>query len=167
MRTVKSFFMGKDDPDRISLENVFPIGDLVFSMPFGAEQGKHHRVIIEGDIGYLECFDDCASSLLESESDPFGRWVALTNYILEPSLELIYEPRGSEFVKAYRLLVCILRRDLIAQCDLRLSPVARITATRGHIQCVDLPVLLPEGTHNGSTELAPLIAVSSRPILVN
>lgn len=169
MRIVRAFFLGKGDPDHISLEGVFPVGDLVFSMPFGTEQGKHHRVIVEGNADYLEYFDDRASLLLESEPDPLGRWVALTNYALEQSLELIYEPRCSELVKAFRLLVCTLRKDLITQCDLRLSPVARITATRGRIQCMDLPVPLPRDVRNGFTDLAPMIALPSpiSPRLIN
>jgi len=162
MGVIKKFFLGKDDPDRISLENVFPIGDLVFSTPFGVEQGKHHRVVIEGNKHYLEYFDDHACLLLKSEPDPFGRWVALTNYILEPSLELIYEPKCAEKIKAYRLLVCILRMDLIAICNLRLSPVAHILATKNHVTCVDFPAPLPDDIGNGSTDLAPLIITPPR-----
>jgi len=167
MGIIKTLFMGRDDPNRISLENVFPVGNLTFSMPFEAEQGKRHRIVIEGSPDYLGYFDDHASLLLESEPDPLGRWAALTNYVLEPSLELIYEPRCNEHFRAFRLLVCVLRVDLIVQCDLRLAPIARITATRGYVQCVDLPVPLPEGVCNGHTDLAPTIVLPTPILLIN
>jgi len=162
-KTIKRVFKGKDDPDKISLEGVFPRGDLIFSTPFDAEQGKHHRVVVEGSSVLLERFDDYASALLESEPDAFGRWVALTDYVLEePSLELIYEPRKTrEKNMNLRLLVFVLRTDLVKVCNLRLSPFSVISATRGYITVLYKQISLPENIGNGFLDFAPSVVLSS------
>ncbi len=158
---MKSFFLGSRDPDRISLEHVFPVGNLVFSTPFEAEQGKHLRVVIEGDPEYLEHFDNHAEMLIENERDPQGRWVALANYVFDASLELIYEPRRAEPDKNWnlRLLLFVLRADLIRTCDLKLSPVAWITGTRRHVTVISERAPLPTGIGNGKVEIAPCIVL--------
>lgn len=159
MPNIKKIFLGKDDPNRISLESVFPLGDLVFSTPLEVEQGKHQKVIVEGDPLYLEHFDDCACALLESEQDPLGRWVALTDYLLEPSLELIYEPRCAEEIKSLRLLLFVLRADLIQICNLRLASTSRVVGTKGHITFLSQSVPLPDNVGNGFFDVAPPIVL--------
>jgi hypothetical protein len=161
MGNIKKVFRGKGDPNKISLEKVFPDGDLVFSTPFGVEQGKHHRIIVEGNSAFLEKFDDYTDILLKSVND-FGRWVALTNYILEePSLELIYEPKSAKEVLNLLLLVFILRVDLVKICNLRLSPVSVINATIDHVTVLYKPIPLPENLGNGFLDLMPSIIIPS------
>jgi len=164
MGNIRRTFMGKNDPDRISLENVFPLGDLTFSMPFGVEQGRHHRIVVEGNPEFLRCFGDCAGTLLESESDPLGRWVALTTFLSEPRLELsclelVYEPRCTKELRALRLLVFVLRTDLVRICNLRLSPVSLITGTKDFITFLNRPVPLPDYIKNGFLDVAPPIVL--------
>lgn len=164
MGKIKRFFLGKDDPNKISLERVFPLGDLVFSTPFYVEQGKHHRIVVEGSPAFLEKFDDYADILLQSEPDAFGRWVALTDYVLEdPSLELIYEPKNVRDVNNIRLLVFTLRTDLVKICNLKLSPVSVVNATRSYVTVLYNHVALPENVSNGFLDFAPPIVLPNSP----
>jgi hypothetical protein len=160
--TSKRFFLGKNDPNRISLENVFPIGNLVFSMPIGIEQGRHHRIVVEGTADYLQSFSDHANRLIGRESDFAGRWIALTDYDLDSSRVLLYEPKCHEAMKAVQLLVLILRNDLIQFCNLRLSNAAVVTGTRGWVTFLNNRVSLPSYIANGSLDVAPLIAPPAR-----
>lgn len=164
MGKIKKIFRGKDDPDKISLEGVFPRGDLVFSTPFDVEQGRHCRVVVEGSPVFLETFDDYADILLQSKSDVFGQWVASTNYVLEePSLELIYELKNTKGIENLRLLVFVLRIDLIKICNLKLSPVSVVNATKGYINILYNRVSLPKEIKNGFLDFTPKVVLPSIP----
>lgn len=164
-KTIKRIFMGLNDPNRITLEYVFPVGNITFSMPFGIEQGRHHRVVVEGHPAYLDFFDCHASKLLASDyENNLGRWVALANYIFEESLEMIFEPKDKRLIP-YRLLVFELRHDLVKICDLRLAPVARVTCIRDEMTVLYHPAPLPENIGNGKINITPGIILP--PPLVN
>lgn len=153
---MKRFFLGKDDPDRITLENVFPVGDVVFSTPF-EEAGRHHRVVIEGGEPFVEFLAEHIHGLTEyDETNPYGRWVAIAPYGDDEGLEIIYEPLDKK-VAAFRLLVFVLRTDLVKACDLKLSSVAHVTVTKGHITCLHQIAPLPEEVGNGQIELPQII----------
>ncbi len=161
MNVTKRFFLGKDDPDRIMLERVFPVGDIVFSMPF-EEAGRHHRVVIEGAEPYVDFVAEHIHGLTEyDEANPYGRWVAIAPYGDDEGLEIFYEPVDRS-IAPFRLLVFVLRADLVKACDLRLSSVAYVTATKGHVTCLHLVAPLPEDLGNGQIELPAIISPPPR-----
>lgn len=152
----KRFFLGRDDPDRIMLENVFPVGDIVFSTPF-EEVGRHHRVVVEGAEPYVDFVAEHIHGLTGyDEGNPYGRWVAIAPYGEDEGLEIFYEPLDKKMA-AFRLLVFILRADLVKACDLKLSSVAHVTVTKGHITCLHQAAPLPEEVGNGRIELPVII----------
>jgi hypothetical protein len=161
MTAAKRFFLGKDDPDRIMLEEVFPVGDVVFSTPF-EEAGRHHRVVIEGGEPYVDFIADHIHGLTEyDEMNPYGRWVAIAPYGEDEGLEVFYEPLDKS-MPGLRLLVFVLRADLVKACDLRLSSVARVTVIRGHITCLYQAAPLPAEIGNGQIELPAIIVPPPR-----
>lgn len=156
MSTIKKFFKGKHDPDRITLEKVFTVGDVVFSTPF-EEVGRHRRVVIEGAEPLIDFIAEHIQGLTEYDAgNPYGHWVAIAPYAEDQGLEVFYEPLD-KIIAAFRLLVFDLRKDLIRACDLRLSPVAHVTVTRSQITCLQQPVPLPQEVGNGQIELPRII----------
>ncbi len=162
--SLRRMFMGQDDPDRISLERVFPFGDLIFSMPF-EETGRQHRIIVEGNQSLLEQFENHADVLTKSQPDNYGRWVALIDGVMrEPSLQIIYEPADVEIVN-FRLLVFVLRADLVKICNFRLCLVSHVIATKSHVVVLHKPAPLPESIGNGFLELLPpSVPLITRPV---
>lgn len=157
---MKQWFFGKDDPNRISLENVFPVGDIVFSTPFGVETGRHRRIFAEGESKLLQSFGDHADHLLAERPTPLGKWVAIDRYF-SSGIQMVYEP-ATTAMEACGLLVFALRLDLINLCHLRLSPVAMITGRVGYKDFFKKSVPLPDGIKNGFLDVAPLIVKPSR-----
>lgn len=161
MNTTKRFFLGRDDPDRIMLENVFPTGDLVFSTPL-EEVGKHQRVVIEGGEPFLDFIARHIHGLTQyDERNPDGRWTAITPYGGDQGIELFYEP-SAKLMPGLRLIIFVLRRDLVQACDLKLSPVAQVTVTLGHITCLYQNAPLPEDIGNGQIEVPHVIVPPTR-----
>ncbi len=165
---MKKYFLGSRDPNRISLENVFPVGNLIFSTPIEAVAGNQLQVVVEGDQEYLDYFGDHASRLLKHGQDESGRWTALMKYLDSACIELIYEPNRAEGEIDYhlRLLVFGLRADLVQVCNLRLSPVALVTGTKGHITVLYERAPLPEGIGNGILDFIPHNIVPPRKKLI-
>jgi len=138
------------------LENVFPTGDLVFSTPL-EEVGKHQRVVIEGGEPFLDFIARHINGLTQyDERNPDGRWTAITPYGEDQGIELFYEP-SAKLMAGLRLIVFVLRRDLVQACDLKLSPVAQVTVTLGHITCLYQNAPLPEDIGNGQIEVPRVI----------
>jgi len=63
---------------------------------------------------------------------------------------------------ALRLLVFVLRADLVKSCDLRLASVAHVTVTKQHITCMHQAAPLPEEVGNGQIELPNIILPKPR-----
>jgi len=156
MKLTKRFFLGKDDPDRITLEDVFPVGDIVFSTPF-EEAGRHHRVVIEGREPFIDFLAEHIHGLTEwDRNNSYGRWVAIAPYGDDQGIEVFYEPLNKSMA-AFRLLVFVLRSDLVRACDLKLSEVAHVTVTRDHITCMHESAPLPKDVGNGQIEVPQVI----------
>ena len=153
---MKRLFMGKNDPDGIILERVFPRSNLVFSTPL-EEIGRHHRVIVEGDEPLLEEFEYRTEILKETKTNN-GRWVAIVEgeLLKKPCLWIVYEPKD-RIAESFNLLVFNLREDLVKICNLKLCPVSHVTVTKGHTTVFNNPAPLPKEIGNGLLEIAPAI----------
>lgn len=174
----KRFFFGKNDPNKVLLESVFPLSDVSFATPIHGE-GMNPRIVVEGNTEHMRILEEHLEDLVANTPREryFGRWKVLVPDEITGGLSLFYDPESAEINKM-ELLVFVLRRHLVKTCNLRLAPIGLITATWNEFE-IDLssragsfglvreikPVPLPEDIGNGTIEL-PVIILPSRDALI-
>lgn len=156
----KKFFMGKEDSNRVSLENIFPLSDIVFSSPF-YEVGKYHRVVVEGNPKNLEELAIYLQCLLGYDiHNSRGHWVSVTPFEPTDGLQIFYDHKD-QTLDVIELLVFVLRNSLVNACNLKLTLISRVIGVRNHIIFLDKPVPLTE-PYNGRIELKMVILPGSK-----
>lgn len=143
------FFRGSRDKSAVVLYRVFPLINVVFSVPV-AFDGLRSGVYIEGSLDHLEALYRHLREIRATSFDErcFGRWSDITppdEYL--GRMIVHYESRG--IVDKLQLLNFVLRRHLAEVCDLNLMDVSDLLVRVSGIDVQHSPVALPEYICNG------------------
>ncbi len=158
-KVVRRYFLGGADPTRLTLEKVFPYGDVIVSSPV-AEVGKRLQVIIEGNESALEFLEERLEFLFGSErkrKNKYGRWTDVVPFEEGPGLKVLFRPINQR-VASIIPLILIFRLDLVLRCDLKLAEFSHMIGQMDNVVFLDQIIPLPKEIRNGSAEIPALIS---------
>jgi hypothetical protein len=148
-------FFGRNDARRITLERLFPHGDITFSTPIW-ESGRYRLVVVEGIPETLEVLGEYIRDLALRqyiEERFFGRWYGFGTHETTGGLQVQYDSLEKP-VNQLQLLDFVLRAHLVKYCDLKLLPVSVIVGYSDGSKFMEIMAPLPVDIGNGATELA-------------
>lgn len=160
----RRIFLGREDPSRISLEIVFPYGDIVFSTPVN-EVGRFRKVVIEGHETILDFLEPHLQHLVKFGSDEreYGEWMAVAPFDPMPveGIQILFRPINKN-VAPMMILPLLLREHLVQVCDLKLSPISQLLGKKDDIIFLSQLVKLPEEIGNGKIDVPAPLTISKR-----
>lgn len=151
---MKRDFLGKKDPDKVMLEDVFGVNDgIVFTTPLD-EQGRINTVFVES-APLIANFLSKIFSELTNRSISSGRWCGII-----PEDELIvltYDRFGRMSEKNLEILTQVLYMDMARICNLKLSNYSCVSVFCKNMRALSTFVALPENVPNGTRELPSIL----------
>ena len=154
---MKTQFLGKRDPNKIMLEDVFNFNDgVVFTTPLN-EQGRIHRVFVESSAPSIR--DSLIDIFFElvNKSTSSGRWSGIIPE--EDLIVMTYDRLSSRTLeKNIVILTQVLYMDLAQICNLKLFNYSHISVFRNDTLTCSEFVALPSDIPNGSEEI-PIVFV--------
>lgn len=143
------FFRGSRDKSAVVLYRVFPLSDVVFSVPVGFD-GTRSGVYIEGNLDHLEVLYQHLREVRETSFDErcFGRWSDMTppdGYL--GRMIMHYEARS--ITEKLQLLNFVLRKHLAEVCGLNLMDISDLLVRVAGVDVQHNPVALPADICNG------------------
>jgi hypothetical protein len=160
----RRYFLGKNDPTKLMLENIFPYGDIIVSSPV-AEVGKRLQVIVQGNETILSFLESQIEFLFSrgkrTKMNKLGQWTDVVPFEEDAGLKVFFKP-GSQPIASIVPLVLLFRLDLVMSCDLKLAPFSRMIGQKDDVVFLDQVIPLPHDVKNGSIEIpAPIIKPKS------
>lgn len=152
-------FLGQKDPTRLSLEIIFPYGDVVFSTPVN-EVGRQRRVVIEGHETFLDFLQPYLEDLIAAGPDEkkYGQWTTIVPHDPTDGIQIFFRPINKT-VTSMIILSFLLRSQLIRVCNLKLSEISQVLGTKDGAVFLSQFVKLPEDIGNGTIEV-PAISIA-------
>lgn len=152
----RRYFLGKNDPTKLMLENIFPYGNIILSSPV-AEVGKRLQVIIQGNEVILNFLESQVESLFSGGKNKLGQWTDVVPFEEDAGLKVFFKP-SSQRIASIVPLILLFRLDLIMYCDLKLAPFSHMIGQKDDIVFLDEIIPLPKEIKNGDIEIpAPII----------
>lgn len=147
-------FLGRNDARRITLERIFPHGNITFSTPIW-ESGRYRLIVVEGVTETLEVLGEYIRDLALRqyiEERHFGRWYGFGTHETTGGLQVQYDSLDRP-INQLQLLDLVLRAHLVKYCDLKLLPVSVIVGYSDGNKFMEIRVPLSPDIGNGSIEL--------------
>lgn len=152
---MKRKFLGRHDPDKIMLVDVFGVNDgVVFTTPLD-EQGRVHRVFVESAPPVAEFLNETLSELA-NRSASSGRWCGIIPNN-DGLVILTYDRMSRAFEKNLEVLTQVLYMDLAQICNLKVSNFSQVSVFWENRRTCSEFVALPESVPNGSREIPALL----------
>jgi hypothetical protein len=161
-------FCGKDDPEAVIVERVFPASPIVVSSGIHLHKEKN-GIAIQGPNEHLKFAFPYLTELLRirRDSDKTGQWIGI-DWFNKEWLSIYYE-FGQSFWDAFELLECKFRRDVGFFCNLKLARKAVLKVVNKGQLVLNIDSLgLPEGLKkNGEIEFPEIPTLVQPENLIN
>ncbi len=153
---MKRPFLGRLDPDRIVLSDVFGNHGVIFSTPLD-EQGRVHKVFVEIAPYLCDFFVEVLYDLTNCPASSRGKWCGI-DPVEDSLIVLSYDRQAHVFEKNLQLLSQVLYMDLARVCNLQVIQPAVIEVVAAGVRtCTDF-VHLPASVSNGSRTIPTIVS---------